>query len=184
MVKSRDGEGAGKKPKGRAQVAGAPKASDARNEAATTPVAIATPPAGAPARSTRPTRRQVRQIARLVGRLEALGELEARRRRQLQGALEKGRKTKRHRQQVDRAAGRVGELIDRLRTLAHELDSPVPSSAPSPPAAPGATPGPKPAPKRKTERAPSATARKTEQAAPRALAKPATPRSRSKPTTA
>jgi hypothetical protein len=38
------------------------------------------------------TRRQFRQIARLVARLEAAGDLEARSRRQLQAGLVKGRK--------------------------------------------------------------------------------------------
>ena len=165
MVKSRDGEDAGKKPKARAKVAGAPKAPDASSEAVATSEAIATPPVDVPARSAGPTRRQVRQIARLVGRLEALGELEARRRRQLQVALEKGRKSKRHRQQVDRAVGRVGELIDRLRTLARELESPVSSATPVPSATPGPSPvaGPKPAPKTRTA------------AAPRTRSKPANP---------
>jgi len=172
MAKSGDGEDTGKKPKARAKVAGAPKASDAPNEAA------ATPPAGASARLAGPTRRQVREIARLVGRLEALGELEARRRRQLQVALEKGRKIKRHRQQVDRAVGRVGSLIDRLRTLARELESPVASSTP-----PGlsAAPMPKPAPKTRTAAAAPATARTTKPAAARTIAEPAAPRTRSKP---
>ena len=169
MVKSRDGEDAGKKPKARAKAARAPKEASA--------TARADQPDDAPVRSTGPTRRQVRQIVRLVGRLEALGELEARRRRQLQVALEKGRKTKRHRQQVDRAAGRVGELIDRLRTLARELESPVPSAAPGS----SAVTGPKPAPKTRTAAAAPATARTTTRAAARTLSKPAAPRTRSKP---
>jgi hypothetical protein len=141
------------------------------------------PPADSPARSAGPTRRQVRQIARLVGRLEALGELEARRRRQLQVALEKGRKTKRQRQQVDRAVGRVGELIDRLRTLARELESPVPPAAAAPSASAVAKPAAKPAPKAKTAAAAPATARKAKPAAARTTAKPAA-RTRSKPANA
>jgi hypothetical protein len=141
------------------------------------------PPADSPARSAGPTRRQVRQIARLVGRLEALGELEARRRRQLQVALEKGRKTKRHRQQVDRAVGRVGELIDRLRTLARELESPVPSAAPAPSDAPVTTPTAKQAPKTKAAAAAAARTAKPKPAAPRTPAKPAA-RTRSKPANA
>ena len=141
MAKSRDGEDPGKKT------------------AATPKKAATPPPADSPARSAGPTRRQVRQIARLVGRLEALGELEARRRRQLQVALEKGRKTKRQRQQVDRAATRVGELIERLRTLARELESPVPSSASVASTTPGVAA--KPAPQKKSAAAAVKTALKT-----------------------
>ena len=165
MAKSRDGEDA-EKPKARAKTSGAPKVA-----AATKKTARADGLADGAARSVSPTRRQVRQIARLVGRLEGLGELEARRRRQLQVALEKGRKTKRHRQQVDRAAGRVGELIDRLRTLARELELPVPAAAtvPSAPAAPAGPPipkaTPKPAPKPRTESAAPTKARVAKPAA-------------------
>jgi len=129
MAKSRDSADVGKKSKASAKGAGGPAIETSVTTPAGSPAASAAEPL---ARSAGPTRRQVREIARLVGRLEALGELEARRRRQLQVALEKGRKTKRHRQQVDRAVGRVGELIDRLRTLARELESPVPSAAPLP----------------------------------------------------
>jgi hypothetical protein len=170
MAKSRDSEDAPKKSKAPAKGAGGPPI----DASATAPAGS---PADPPARSAGPTRRQVREIARLVGRLEGLGELEARRRRQLQVALEKGRKTRRHRQQVDRAVGRVGELIDRLRTLARELDSPVPA-APSKPAS---------KPDRKTAKAPvpgKAPATRTSAAAKAARAKPAAARSAAKPVAA
>lgn len=182
MAKSRDREDPENNPKARAKVAHAPKAAHAPKVSGAAKGSAATPLADAPARSAGPTRRQVRQIARLVGRLEALGELEARRRRQLQVALERGRKTKRHRQQVDRAVGRVGELIDRLRTLARELESPVPSAAPAPSAAPNL--GTKPASKTKTAAAAPAKARKPNAAAVSTAAKPAAPRTGSKPANA
>ena len=169
MPKSQDSDDTGKKPKAGARgdrVAGG------------SPAEAATLPTDAPARSAGPTRRQVRQIARLVGRLEALGELEAKRRRQLQVALEKGGKTKRHRQQVDRAVGRVGELIDRLRTLARELESPVPSATPVRSAARNS------APKTRNAVAAPATAREAKPAAARTLAKPAARPNRSKPASA
>lgn len=83
-------------------------------------------PTDASSPASGPARKQVREIARLVAKLEAVGELETRRRRQLQAALEKGHKAKRHRQAVDRSVARVGVLIDRLRTLTRELDAPVP----------------------------------------------------------
>lgn len=88
-----------------------------------------------PGRASGGTRRQFRQIARLVARLEAAGDLEARSRRQLEAALEKGRKSRRPRQEVDRAVARVAKLIERLRLLARELETPVPP-APQPAAAP------------------------------------------------
>jgi len=110
--------------------------------------------------------------------MEAVGQLEARRRRQLQVALEKGRKTKQLRQEVDRAVGRVGELIDRLRTLARELDSPVATSPPTPDSTPKAASKPaatrKPAatPKRAATRKPAATGAAPKTAAPRVRSKP------------
>ena len=194
MAKSRDSGDAGKKPKARAKGVSAPKASTApkANGAVAAPdvATRAGRPADAAPKAASPTRRQVRQIARLVGRLEALGELEARRRRQLHVALEKGRKTKRHRQQVDRAAGRVGELIDRLRTLARELESPVPAAATVPPVAAAPKPAkakpaatakaaPKPAPKPGT--AAAVAVRTPTRAAAQTPSTPAASRTRSKP---
>lgn len=207
MAKSRGSGDAGNKPKGRAKGAGASTASRARRAsdgptashapkggAGTKEAAGANGPADAAARVVGPTRRQVREIARLVGRLEALGELEARRRRQLHVALEKGRKTKRHRQQVERAAGRVGELIDRLRTLARELESPVPAAAavlsatPAPsstlvPSSTASAPNSAPKPARTTTTAVAAPAMapKPSPATARTQSKPAASRARPKP---
>jgi hypothetical protein len=169
MAKSRDTDGPAKRLKARATGMDSP------------PVEAATAsPVDEPAHSARPTRRQVRQIARLVARLEVVGALEARRRRQLQVALEKGRKTRRHRQEVDRAVGRVGELIDRLRTLARELDSPVPSAAPEP----AAKPEPKATAATALIGATAASAKapaRRKPVAARPPAKAAPPRQRSKP---
>lgn len=122
-------------------------------------------PGDASSPASGPPRRQVREIARLVAKLEAVGELETRRRRQLQAALEKGHKAKRHRQAVDRSAARVGVLIDRLRTLARELDAPVPRAV-----------KPKPAPPSK-----QAATTATSKATVGAKAKPAASAARSKP---
>jgi hypothetical protein len=101
-------------------------------------------PADASSPASGPAHKQVREIARLVAKLEAVGDLETRRRRQLQAALEKGHKARRHRQAVDRSVARVGVLIDRLRTLARELDAPVPRAV-KPKATAPSKPGPKPA---------------------------------------
>jgi hypothetical protein len=195
MAKTRGSGDAGNKAKGHAKGAGASTASRARRASdGPKEAAGANGPADAAARVVGPTRRQVREIARLVGRLEALGELEARRRRQLHVALEKGRKTKRHRQQVERAAGRVGELIDRLRTLARELESPVPAAAavlsatPAPsstlvPSSIASAPNSAPKPARTTTTAVAAPAMapKPRQATARTQSKPAASRARPKP---
>lgn len=162
MAKSRGGDEQSKRPKASAAIL-----DGAVTGAATAPPTDATAAKG-------PTRRQVRQIARLVDRLETAGEFEVRRRRQLQVALERGRKTKRHRQQVDRAAARVGELIVRLRTLARELESPVPEAAVATPTVVAAT----------TRPAKVTAATTTAATTKAATTKPVARRSRSKPTSA
>jgi hypothetical protein len=111
----------------------------------------------APRPGTGGTRRQFRQIARLVARLEAAGDLEARSRRQLQAALEKGRKTKRPRQEVDRAVARVAKLIERLRLMARELETPVPP-VPEPVASPAPVTPPQAAASRKPTASPKPAA--------------------------
>lgn len=114
---------------------------------AKTPRSAAKPSSRGSGTDSGPRRRQLRQIASLVGRLEAAGAVEARRRHQLQVALEKGRKTKRRHRDVEQAAARVVTLIERLRTLARELDSPVPRVGPpaTPAKAQSARTTPKPA---------------------------------------
>jgi hypothetical protein len=192
MAKSRDGEDRRKEPSDRANrdrgsagprktsALSAPSGGSADSAQS---AALAKPPRERFARTAGPTRRQVRQIARLVGRLEALGELEARRRRQLQVALEKGRKTKRHRQQVDRTVGRVGALIDRLRTLARELESPVASATPMEPVvAPGLAT--KPVPKTKATSAVRAKPSKAKPTPAQAPANSGPTRTPSKPANA
>lgn len=131
-------------------------------------------PADASSPASGPPRRQVREIARLVVKLEAVGELETRRRRQLQAALEKGRKAKRHREAVDRSVARVGILIDRLRTLARELDAPVPRAVKPKPAASAARSKSRPA----TAKPGPASAGSTSTATPKPAALSARPAAR------